>query len=463
MALSSIKPYVVYLLAVGTVILLTLVMLPLRSLLTLANFTMIFLLLVLIIAITRGTLPAFLTAFASFTCINYFFVQPYYTLIVADPREVLDLVVFLIVAAVAGRLGANVRQQAAVAQQSAREQALLYRMTRTFNQISTQQEIFDALLSMMRQDFHARQADVLPYATQADARDLTVHYLLLQADARIYATLRAAFAAPLSKTELDLLNACAAQAAMALQRIDLAERARLSQQYEAADKLKTALLHSVSHDLRTPITIIKTSADNLGELAVTLAPAERAEIAQTIVSEADHLDKLVGNLLDMSRLQAGALTLNKALNSLEEMAGDVAARVFQLTKQERIKLNFPDDLPLVAFDYGLMLQAVSNLVDNSLRYEPSAGQVELHGEVEDDTALFKIVNHGETITPDVKTHMMEPFYHGNRGNIGLGLPIAKGIIETHGGQLRVEDTPNGGATFVIVLPLHRIEQGACHE
>ncbi len=153
---------------------------------------------------------------------------------------------------------------------------------------------------------------------------------------------------------------------MALQRIELAERARASQRYEEADRLKTAILRAVSHDLRTPITIIKTSANNLRMLGERLPVSEQHELAETIETEADHLDKLVGNLLDLSRLQAGALTLNKELNSLEEVAGDVAARIWQTTGQERIQMRLPEDLPLVEFDYGLMLQALTNLVENAL-------------------------------------------------------------------------------------------------
>jgi len=110
-------------------------------------------------------------------------------------------------------------------------------------------------------------------------------------------------------------------------------------------------------------------------------------------------------------------------------------------------------MPLVNFDYGLFLQAVTNLVDNALRYEPASSQIELRGEVHDDKALLKVVNHGETISPQVKAHMMEPFYRGREGHIGLGLPIAKGIIEAHAGQLWVEDTPGSGATFIIALAL----------
>jgi two-component system sensor histidine kinase KdpD len=204
--------------------------------------------------------------------------------------------------------------------------------------------------------------------------------------------------------------------------------------------------------LRTPITIIKTSASNLRRLGDALPQAERQEIAETIETEADQLDRLVGNLLDMSRLRAGVLRLSSGLNSLEEVAGDVAARIWQVTKQERIKIAFPDDMPLVEFDYGLLMQALTNLVDNSLRYEPPASLVEIRGEWRAGEALLKVVNHGETIPDDVKAHLMEPFYHGRDGHIGLGLPIARGIIEAHHGALRVEDTPGGGATFVIMLP-----------
>ncbi|MDX2137118.1 MAG: DUF4118 domain-containing protein [Chloroflexota bacterium] len=335
----------------------TLVLLPLRETLTLANATMFYLLLVFIVALTRGTLPAIITTFASFFSINYFFVPPYYTLWVTDSRELLDLIVFVVVAVIAGRLGAYSRQRAEIARQRARESEVLL------------------------------------------------------------------------------------------------ELERKSRQFEEADRLKTALLHAVSHDLRTPITIIKSSASNLRQFGMKMPLEEQVELAQTIETEADQLDRLVGNLLDMSRLKAGALKLSTGLNSLEEIAGDVAARVWQLTKQERLRLNFPGDMPLLEFDYGLILQAVTNIVDNAVRYEPETSQVELRGDYTADKALFKIINHGETINAETKVHMMEPFYRGKEGKIGLGLPIAKGIIETHHGSLYVEDTPGGGATFIMALPI----------
>jgi len=431
-----------------------------RDILTLPNFTMIYLLIVLIIAIRRGIGMAFVAAFVSFLCLNYFLVRPYYTFIVADPRELLDLLVFLIVATLAGQLGARVRQQADEARQQAYEQEILYRLTQSFNQLTTREGVFESLTHMMQHDLAARSVYILPYANPAEVKDQTIHYILLQANNQIYATLCVAFDTPQMAHQLRLLNTCALQAAMALYRIELTERARKSQQFEESDRLKTAILHAVSHDLRTPITIIKTSASNLRQLGDRLPPEERLETAETIEHEADQLNKLVGNLLDMSRLNAGALTLNSRPNSLEEVAGDVAARAWQLSGQERIKISFPDDIPLVNLDYGLLLQALTNLVDNSLRYEPSGSQIEIRGTLQENEARLMVINHGETIPAEERSHIMEPFYRGKDGHVGLGLPIAKGIVEAHHGRLWVEETPGGGETFIIALPLKAKEHDA---
>jgi two-component system sensor histidine kinase KdpD len=273
----------------------------------------------------------------------------------------------------------------------------------------------------------------------------------------VYGTLRAAFDAALPRPQFDLLKTCVSQAAMALERIDLTARANKSRQFEEADKLKTAILQAVSHDLRTPITIIKSSASNLQHAQETMSFEQQQEVAATIEQEADVLNKLVGNLLDMSRLQAGELALNSRRNSLEEIASEAAARIWDLTQEERITLNFGDELMLVDFDYDLILQAVLNMIENALRYEPQHRCIEICGEISGETAILKIINHGPNIPEDVKVQMMQPFYSSYEGHIGLGLPIARGIIEAHQGRLWVEDTPGGGATFVFALPYQKDE------
>jgi two-component system, OmpR family, sensor histidine kinase KdpD len=449
-----------YVLAALLTFALTLACWALGGLLTLANAVVLHLLLILIIAIRLRTAAALIASIAAVLAINYFLVEPRYTFTIYNPTEVVDLIVFGIVSLIAGQLGARVRAEAENARQRAHEQEILYRLASAFNQITTPVGVHEVLVRAMREDFAAYEARILPDQTPPLANiDANVfakrrdYYFLLQAGATIYGTVCATFSAPLNSPQMRVIQTCVIQAAMALQRIGLVEQARKTQEYEAADRLKTAILHAVSHDLRTPITVIKTSASNLRRLDDKLTPQQRTENAQAIEGEADHLDELVGNLLDMSRLQAGALTLNKRLNALDEVIGDAAARLYQITKQERIKITLPEDLPLIPFDYGLILQALTNLTINAVRHEPPQSQVEISACVQEDQAQIQVVDHGEGVAADKREAIMQPFYRGREGHIGLGLPIAKGIVEAHGGRLIIQDTPGGGATFVITLPL----------
>ncbi|MCC6804409.1 MAG: DUF4118 domain-containing protein [Anaerolineae bacterium] len=426
-----------------------------RDTLTVANFSLAYLLAVMIIAIQRGTKPSLFAAVLSFGCFNFFLVQPLYTFLISDPRELPDLIIYLIVATLTGQLAARARSEAETARQRAQEQMILFRMTSAFNQLTTTEGVYKAIARTVREDLRAAHAQVLPGEHALPASHETNYYLLLRTDSSIYGTLHASFDHRLTPVQFRLLETCANQAAMALHRIDLVERARMSRTFEEADKLKTALLHAVSHDLRTPITIIKTSAHNLRTLNDALPEAERIEMLEAVETEADELDAMVGNLLDLSRLRAGALQLDIRLNDLEEVVGDVAARAYQRLKQERIKIIFPDDMPLVPFDYGLILQALTNLVDNALRYEPPGRRIEISGSYRQQEAQVRIANHGANISPEESEQIMEPFHAGKDGHIGLGLPIAKGIIEAHHGRLWVDETPGGGATFTFALPLER--------
>ncbi|MBI1258084.1 MAG: DUF4118 domain-containing protein, partial [Chloroflexi bacterium] len=431
----------------------TLILWLLHNTLTLANFSLVYLLAVLVIAIRRGIRPSLFAALLSFICFNFFLIQPLYTFLVYDPRELLDLIIFFVVAALTGQLAARARMEAENARQRALEQMILFKLASAFNQLATTEGVYEALVKTLREDLKALQAQILPDASVVQNHEERIFYLLLRTNDSVYGTLCASFDHALTPVQIRLLETCANQAAMALHRIDLIERARKSRTFEEADKLKTALLHAVSHDLRTPITIIKTSAHNLLTLRDSLPQSEQVEMLEAIEGEADDLDELVGNLLDMSRLRAGALQLTIQLNDLEEVVGDVAARAFQRLHQERIRIIFPDEMPLVPFDYGLILRALTNLVENTLRYEPAGSLAEIIGGVYGNEVRVAVVNHGESISPQEREQIMEPFYTGKDGHVGLGLPIVKGIIEAHRGQLWVDDTPGGGATFWFSLPL----------
>lgn len=458
-ALSSAYVRVIahYALATLMVVVVTVSLWLLRDELTIANASVLYMLVTLITAVLLGTGPAVLAAVLSFFSFNYFLVEPYYTLVVEDTRELLDLVVFLAAALIASRLAAYARQQAEAAGLNAQQQDILYRLTSALNPMTDAQFIQEELRRVVSEELGATEVALLPARSSpsASGANSSILFVLVQAGDTIYGTLRAVFSHAPAHSTYRLLLACAGQAALALQRVELTAQAQRSRALAEADQLKTALLRAVSHDLRTPITIIKSSAANLDELQGRLTGAEQREAARTIQEQADALDRLVGNLLDMSRLQAGALVLNEDWNSLEEIAGDVAARAYQLHRAERIRLEFPEELPLVRCDYGLLLQALNNIVDNALRHEPPDQRVIIRGRALPGAMRLEVVNHGPTIPADEKARIMEPFYQsrdGASGGAGLGLAIARGIVEAHKGEVHVEDTPAGGATFVIILP-----------
>ncbi|MEP7289282.1 MAG: DUF4118 domain-containing protein [Chloroflexota bacterium] len=435
----------------------TLLLWGLRDVLTTANFSLVYLLVVLVVAVYYGTAPSLFTALISFLSFNFFLVKPLYTFFVADPRDVLDLVIYLACAALTGQLASYARNQRRDAEQRANELNILYEAAAAFNQLTDSESVYRTLDHILHERLSVLHTEVLPPISLLDTDGQNRLNLPLSIGAHRYGILRITFTRPPTSALTRLASICTSQAATVLQRIELAHHIQESESLKEADRLKTALLHAVSHDLRTPLTIIKTSASNLSRLDSTLPPPDRLDMLHAIESEADHLNKMVGNLLDISRLQAGALQINGALNSLEEVAGDVAARTWQVTGTERIVINFPPDMTLVYFDYGLVLQALSNLVENGLRYEPSDSRLTIAGKIIGHEAQVAIVNHGPSIPAAERDLIMEPFYHSAGGNTGLGLAIAKGIIEAHQGRLWVEDTPSGGATFIFSLPLTNMD------
>lgn len=453
-----------YLLALLIMLGVTALLWPLHDVLALANFSLLYTLSVLVIAITLGTGPSLLAVAISFFIFDYFLLTPRYTFGFVDAGEVVDLGIFLLVALITGQLAAYARKQAATARRKAGQQNLLYRLSSTFNQVATREEIYAALEEVVKEAVPAATVSALQDRTgAATPAGATTYDYGLEIGGHQYGTLRVVFPIPPSEAHFRLVQACTTQAAVALQRIELAERAQRTAALEEADRLKTALLHAVSHDLRTPITIIKTSANMLDVLGARLSEDEESEMIRAIGDEADQLDTLVGNLLDLSRLRAGAMPIHRDWNALAEVAGDVAIHTYRRHGEERIQLEGVDELPLARFDHGLMLQALSNVTDNALRYEPEDACVRIRGFVSNGEVGVAVIGHGPTIPDEEKPRIMEAFYRIKAAqvvaprreaerHVGLGLAISKDIVEAHGGRLWVEDTPGGGATFMMTIP-----------
>jgi two-component system sensor histidine kinase KdpD len=242
----------------------------------------------------------------------------------------------------------------------------------------------------------------------------------------------------------------------------LAERERLLEEstrlsvLEQVDAQRAALLRSVSHDLRTPLAAIKAVASDLRAQA-DYAEATREDLLDLVIEEAERLDRIVGNLLSMSRIEAGALQPEKQAVALDELAGDCVRRLRPIFRRVRVELAFPEDLPLADADYSQLDQVVTNLLENAARYAPAASVVRVRGRaVAPDRVALSVEDEGPGIPLHERERAFSPFERGKGSTgSGVGLAICRAIVEAHGGTITVEDGLSGGARFVVTLPVHR--------
>jgi two-component system sensor histidine kinase KdpD len=221
-----------------------------------------------------------------------------------------------------------------------------------------------------------------------------------------------------------------------------------------SDEMKTALLRAVSHDLRTPLASIKASVSGLRQADAAYTDEDRAELLAAIEDESDRLDRVVGNLLDASRLEAGALTLHKDPQDLRELVRAVVTRLQPLLADRPVHLSIPDDLPLVPCDYAQIDHVLANLLENAARHTPRGTPVDISLESKSEEVQVAVADGGPGIAPADRERVFGPFERGPTriGGSGLGLAIARGLVEAHGGHAWVDEAPGGGARFVFTLP-----------
>jgi two-component system, OmpR family, sensor histidine kinase KdpD len=249
-----------------------------------------------------------------------------------------------------------------------------------------------------------------------------------------------------------LLAGYAAQAAAALDRERLRTQAAQAEALAEGNRMRTALLAAVSHDLRTPLASIKASVSSLRQTDVEWSQADEADLLATIEQNADRLDALIGNLLDMSRLHTGSLQPFLRPTAIDEVA---PVALLGLDDGLRLEMAVPDGFPLVLADPGLLERILANLFSNALRHSPAARPPELQARLVEETVLLEVVDHGPGVPDEQKERIFEPFTRvGDRypGGVGLGLAVAKGFAEAMGGRIAAADTPGGGLTVRIMLP-----------
>ncbi len=432
--------------------LLTVLLAVLRPHLDLANDLLVYLVAVVAVAVVGGFWPAVLAAITASLLLNWYFTVPLHTLTIAEPRNMLALLLFVTVAVTVSSVVHLAARRQVLAARSAGEAASLLELAQTvLGGADTPTAVLDHLTSTWggRAELAERVRDQwVSVAVSGSAPPAAVATRVPVSDT--VALLVAGQSRPITSR---LLDGFAAQAGAALDRDRLRTQAAQAEALAEGNRMRTALLAAVSHDLRTPLASIKASVSTLRQTDVEWTAADEAALLAAIEDGADRLDALIGNLLDMSRLATGSLQPFLRPTSVEEVA---PAALLGLAPASGVRIAMPDDLPLVRTDPVLLERVLANLFSNALAHSPSGQPPELRAAPDGGSVRLEVCDHGPGVPDQCKVRMFEPFERlGDRatGNgVGLGLAVAKGFLGAMGGTIRATDTPGGGLTVQVSLP-----------
>ncbi|HZS45400.1 MAG TPA: ATP-binding protein [Blastocatellia bacterium] len=453
-----------------------------------------YLLIVLIVSSKTGLGPGLVTSIVSGFCLSFFFLRPAYSLKIIDGESWLALFAFLATAVITGQFASAARTRAREAERRNEEVWNLYQLSQSI--ILTVEP--ERLVSSIAQEIHKifggsycavfRREENGRWNCLSEAGipcDDVSAALLLTAVENVYqsgesssltfsaqkvATLQTlrhgseslgviVFIADNLKREL--MEAIAGRVAMGLERARALQEASRAEALKQSDQLKSAVLASVSHDLRTPLTSIRASVDSLLN---TEFACDTDELHQIIREETDRLSRLIENLLEMARIEAGQLRISKQWVAIKEICDNVLDRCAAELRDHHIDVKREATLHSVNVDARLLAEALAHLVENAAKYSPADSKIELTGRVEDNTLIMSIKDDGPGIKPEELGHVFDKFYRGSQrqdhrvDGTGMGLAIAKGIVEAHGGRIWVQSEPGSGATFIFSLPVECREE-----
>jgi len=462
----------------------------------LVNIAMVYLLAVVLVAVRFGRGPAIATSFLALAAFDFFFVPPLLSFAVSDVQYLITFAIMLTVALIISNLTASVRLQANVAGQRERRTAMLYAMTRELAATRGQEPMARAAVRHVSEVFESQAVVLFPDAagrirhprgasTPGSLRgaDLAVAqwvqdhgepaglgtdtlpsaesvYLPLkgsQAVLGVLAVLPANVRRVLLPEQFHLLETFAGQIAIALERALLAEQAQRAQVEAETEGLRNALLASISHDLRTPLAVISGASSSLVERGERLGADERKALAASIFEQSQQMGGLVGNVLEMTRLEAGAIALNRDWHSMSEIAGSVLRRLQDRLESHLVEVDLPMELPLVRVDAALIEQVLANLLENAAKHTPPGTRITLRVDQQDDSLLVSVEDAGPGLPAGDPEQLFAKFHRGNTegavAGVGLGLAICRAIVRLHGGRIWAETRAEGGAAFRFTLPV----------
>jgi len=460
------------------------------------NLIMVYLLAVVGVALRVGRGPAILASILGVAAFDFFFIPPHLTFEVEDTQYLFTFTAMLITAIVIGTLTARVKFQAESARQRERRTASLYAISRHLTATQSRDQIarttvrhvsdaLDARIVVFLKDAEGR---LVPLGTdpggfvpgshdEAVARWVLEHGQTaglgtgtLPGAEGIYLPMIASHGTvgvlgvvpnesrrPPAPDQLHLLETFAGLTALAIERADLAREAERIRLQMETERLRSSLLSAVSHDLRTPLSVITGAVSTLLESDPSLGATVRQELLASALGEAERLNRLVANLLDMTRLEAGALDVRKEWQSLEEIVGAALARLSRQLDSHEVVIALPSELPLVPLDELLIQQVFVNLLENAAKYAPPGSRIDIGASAENSALEVQVADRGPGLPATDLERVFDKFYRApdttGRPGAGLGLAICRGIVELHGGKIWAENRAGGGAVFRFTLPL----------
>ena len=460
-----------------------------------ANLIMMYLIAVIVIAIRLGRGPSVLASVVSVATFDFFFVPPYLSFAVSDIQYVLTFTIMLIVALVISNLAVRIREQAELARDRERRTAVLYAMSRDLAthrgtamlaQVAAKhlREVFDGQVAIFLADAENRvrlqrgeqlffdlepkESGVAQWVFDHNERaglgtdtlpGASALYLPLVGSTGpigVVAVRPKDTGLLLDPDQLHLLESLINQVALAIERTRLSEEAQQAHVRVETERMRNAILSSVSHDLRTPLATITGAASSLLDERSLLNTSDRFELSQSIYREANRLDRLLKNLLDMMRIEAGAVQLKKEWHPLDEIVGAALSRLEERLRNVTVRTAFPPDLPMVQIDGVLMEQVVINLLENATKYAPPGSIIEVSASAGNKEVVVEVADRGQGIPVGEEVRIFDKFYRAKparEGGVGLGLTICRGIVEAHGGRIWAENRTGGGAVFRFAIPL----------
>jgi two-component system, OmpR family, sensor histidine kinase KdpD len=488
------RPYMAALLAVAAAVGVGALLWPWIGL---ENIGLVFLSAIVGIAVRFGLWPSLLASVVSALCYNFFFTEPYYAFTISDPKDVIAVVFFTIVALVVSNVAARARTQAVAVMGRARTTESLYAFSRKLAGVGTLDDVLWAtayqtalmlkvrVVLLLPEDGSIAVRTGYPPEDMLDEADLAAANWAWQNNRsagrgsdtlpgakRLFLPMRTGRGAIgvvgidsdkpgplLTPDQRRLLDALIDQGALAIERVFLVEDVDRAKRTIEADRLRSALLTSISHDLKTPLAAVLGAAGALRDLSSALTDAEKADLLATIIDESERLNRFIANLLDMTKLESGAIVPNATLHDLGEIIGSALRRASKILARHRVELDLAPGLPMLNLDAVLFEQTLFNLLDNAAKYSPGGTTIRIQSRRDQDSVCLQVLDEGDGIPPAELEHIFDKFYRAEKGDqvragTGLGLAISRGFVEAmHGTITAANRTDRTGAVFAIRLPI----------